>query len=94
MGKSLPGFQSSYSVQRMIAGRTRMVMMQGNAAPDAMKNAADRLKCAQQLEPPTVKLGEWPFNRQIILKFAVSPSLSLAASFGKDVWNLIWHPNQ
>jgi hypothetical protein len=52
---------------------------------DEIKRSADRLKLVQALDPEVLKLSEWPFDRASIIKYAIAPVGSLAASFGKDL---------
>ena len=57
---------------------------------DQVKSASDRLKLVQALDPVVLKLSTWPFDRASLIKYAVAPIGSLAASFGKDVVKAPW----
>jgi hypothetical protein len=51
---------------------------------DRVKVLSDRLKLVQVLDPVVLKLNTWPFDKNSLLKYGVTPLASLAGSFGKE----------
>jgi len=56
---------------------------------DHIKTETDRLKLVTALDPEVLKLRTWPFDTASLIKFGVTPIITLAASLGKDAFNLL-----
>jgi hypothetical protein len=54
-----------------------------------IKTMADRLKLLQQLDPTTLKLATWPFDKQSLIKYSITPVVSLLGTLGKEALKLI-----
>jgi hypothetical protein len=55
-----------------------------------VKAESDRLKLVQALDPVTLKLSTWPFDRASLIKYGVTPLVSLAAAYGKTAIESLW----
>jgi hypothetical protein len=53
------------------------------------KNSTDRIKLIQTLDPTALKLSTWPFDKASLVKYGVTPLVSLLGTFGKDLFKLI-----
>ena len=63
-------------------GNIRDALLSGDST--LVKSSTDRLKLIQTLDPVVLKLATWPFDRNSLIKYGLTPIASLAASFGKE----------
>lgn len=68
-----------------------LLMGEALASGDSIviKTALDRMNLVKSSDATSLKLATWPFDRSSLVKYGVTPVLSLAASFGKDALKIL-----
>jgi hypothetical protein len=74
--------QREYTVAlNSLLEKTRAVLAKDDAIE--LRQTADRLKLVQQLDPVALKISTWPFDAQSLLKYGLTPVVSIAGSLVK-----------
>ena len=61
------------------------ILVAGLVSDTGVKPASDRLSLLEKLSPDALDLTDWPLDRRMVAKYAVTPMLTLLSSFGKEI---------
>jgi hypothetical protein len=56
---------------------------------DPTQATLEELKLAGEMAPSTFPMGDWPFNSDVAIKYGSGPALSIAASLGKQLLDVV-----